>query len=149
MSKLNTPITPCLWFDNQAKEAAAFYCSVFHNASIKSSSELMVSFELEGTSFVALNGGPKFKFTEAISFQLLCEDQREVDYYWDALTSNGGKESMCSWCKDQFGLSWQVIPKRFVELMSTGTTEQVQRVTQAMLKMSKLIVADLEKAYQG
>tara|TARA_B100001971_G_C17922991_1_gene398749 strand:- start:101 stop:556 length:456 start_codon:yes stop_codon:yes gene_type:complete len=147
MSKLKTPITPCLWFDNQAKEAAEFYCSIFPNSRITSTSPLIASFNLDGNSFVALNGGPKFKFSEAISFQVICEDQDEVDFYWDAFTKHGGEESMCSWCKDKFGLSWQVIPKRFLELMSSGNSFQVQRVTEAMLKMRKLIISDLEHAF--
>ncbi|WP_258098228.1 VOC family protein [Marinoscillum pacificum] len=149
MSKLQTPIIPCLWFDNQAKEAAEFYCSIFPNSKITSSSPLIASFELDGNSFVALNGGPKFKFSEAISFQILCDDQQEVDFYWNAFTQNGGEESMCSWCKDKYGLSWQVIPKRFLELMSSGNSFQVQRVTETMLKMKKLIIADLEAAYNS
>ena len=147
MSSLQTPIIPCLWYDNKAKEAAVFYCSLFKNSKIKSSSDLVVEFELDGHPFIGLNGGPKFNFTEAVSFQVLCENQEEVDFYWEAFTSDGGKESMCSWCKDKYGLSWQIIPKRFLELMSTGTVDQVQRVTQAMLKMRKLIISDLEKAF--
>ena len=148
MSELkNTAIKPCLWFDNQAKEAAAFYCSVFPNSRIISSSDILVEFELNGMAFTGLNGGPRFNFTEAVSFQILCDDQKEVDHFWDAFTTDGGEESMCSWCKDKYGLSWQVIPKRFIEMMSTGTPEQVQRVTQAMLQMKKLIVADFEKVF--
>lgn len=147
MSQIQSNIKPCLWYDNQAKEAAEFYCSIFPNSKIISASNLLVDFELNGMPFAGLNGGPKFKFNESVSFQVFCEDQAEVDHLWDSLTADGGAESMCSWCKDKYGLSWQIIPKRFIEMMSTGTPEQVQRVTEAMLKMRKLIIADFEKVF--
>lgn len=141
-------ISPFLWFDYQGREAAKFYCSIFENAVIHSESELVVEFELEGLRFTALNGGPRYQFTEAISFQVFCEDQEEVDHFWNSFVAEGGEEQMCGWCKDRFGLSWQVIPKRFVELMGTGTEEQNQRVMDAMLKMKKMIVSDLEAAFE-
>ena len=148
MSQLITQrITPYLWFDHQAKEAAGFYCSVFENSKIISSSDLAVEFELDGMQFMALNGGPRFKFTEAISFVVLCKDQAEVDYYWDSFVSNGGQEDMCSWCKDKYGLSWQVIPVRFLEMMKTGNPDQVKRVFDLMLTMRKLVVEEFEKVF--
>jgi predicted 3-demethylubiquinone-9 3-methyltransferase (glyoxalase superfamily) len=105
---------------------------------------MVVEFELEGLQFMALNGGPRYKFTEAASFLVLCENQQEVDHFWNALTSDGGEESMCGWCKDRFGLSWQIIPRRFMEIMKTGTPEQVQRVMKVMMPMRKLIIEDFE-----
>ena len=140
-------ITPYLWFDNQAKEAARFYCSLFKNAQITSESDMIVEFELEGMKFIALNGGPQYTFTEAISFFVLCEDQEEVDYFWNAFTTDGGQEGRCSWCKDKFGVSWQIVPQRFIEMMETGTPEQIQRVMEVMMPMNKMIVADFENAF--
>lgn len=148
MSKIQK-ITPYLWFDSQAKEAADFYCSIFKNSKVNSSSELIVEFELDGMQFIALNGGPRHKFTEAISFVVYCDDQEEVDYFWSSFVSNGGREDMCSWCKDRYGLSWQIIPISFMEMMKTGTPRQVKQVTEAMLKMRKMIIADFEKAFNA
>ncbi len=142
-------ITPCLWFDHQAKEAAEYYCSLFKDSRITSSSEIVTEFDLEGYHFMALNGGPKFNFTEATSFVIYCEDQEEVDHFWNHFVGDGGEESLCSWCRDKYGLSWQVIPKRFIEMMTTGTPDQVRRVTDAMLQMRKMIVEDFEKAFRG
>ena len=148
MATLNAQkITPYLWFDNQAGEAAEFYCSLFQNAQVISSSGIIVEFELEGMQFIGLNGGPKYTFTEAISFMVLCDDQAEVDHFWENLTADGGKESPCGWCKDKFGLSWQIVPKRFLEMMQTGTPDQVQRVMDAMMPMHKMIVSDFENAF--
>ncbi len=141
-------ITPYLWFDKQAEEAAEFYCSIFKNSKIISVSDPIVEFELEDLQFMALNGGPQFKFTEAISLFVLCEDQEEVNYLWNALIADGGEEGMCGWCKDQYGLSWQIIPKRFMEMMQTGSAQQVQKVTEAMMKMKRMIVEDFEKAFK-
>lgn len=142
-------ITPYLWFNNQAQEAANFYCSVFPNSKITSDGGMLIEFELDGTNFIALNGGPQFKFNEAISFYVLCEDQEEIDRLWNVLTADGGSEGRCSWCKDKFGVSWQIVPKRFVEMMKTGTPEQTQRVIAAMMSMSKMIIADFEKAFNN
>ncbi len=157
-------ITPFLWFDNQAEEAAKFYTSIFKNSTIKGDDEYLesaeevagkpagsvmtVSFELDGQEFIALNGGPNFKFTEAVSFMIDCKDQEEVDYYWERL-SEGGEESQCGWLKDKFGLSWQVVPKALGELMGDPDKEKADRVMAAMLKMKKIIVADLQKAYDN
>jgi predicted 3-demethylubiquinone-9 3-methyltransferase (glyoxalase superfamily) len=140
-------ITPYLWFENQAQEAAAFYCSIFKNSKIHSSNPSIVEFELDGCAFIALNGGPQFQFNEAVSFYVLCEDQAEVDYLWTSLTGNGGEEGNCSWCKDRFGLSWQIVPKRFIEMMKTGRPEQTKAVLTAMMKMQKMIIADFEQAF--
>lgn len=140
-------ITPYLWFDNQAKEAAEFYCSIFDNSKVTSDGGAIIEFELDGTNFIALNGGPEFKFNEAVSFYVLCDDQEEVDRLWNRLTSNGGSEGNCSWCKDKYGVSWQIVPKRFIEMMKTGTPEQMQRVIGAMMKMNKMIIKDFEKAF--
>jgi len=142
-------ITPYLWYDNQAREAAEFYCSVFKNSTITSVSDMIVEFELEGLKFMALNGGPQFKFTEAVSFLVLCSDQAEVDHFWNNFTKDGGAESMCSWCKDKYGLSWQIVPARFMEMMKTGTPDQTKNVMDAVLSMKKIIIADLETAFDA
>ena len=141
-------IKPYLWFDHQAAEAAKFYCSLFPHAKIISRSEMIVEFELEGMRFMALNGGPKYPFTEAISLFVLCEDQAEIDHLWNNLTRDGGQESSCGWCKDKFGLSWQIVPKRFMEMMETGSPAQTQKVIETMMPMNKMIVADFEQAFQ-
>lgn len=135
---------PCLWFDNQAREAADFYCSIFPNSKIVHDSGMVVNFELNGQFFMGLNGGPRFNFTEAVSFVIPCKDQAEIDHYWYKLTADGGEESMCGWCKDKFGLSWQVIPAILGELMSDP--ERGQRVMQAFMKMRKFDIAALQNA---
>lgn len=147
MAHITQKISPYLWFDNQAKEAAEFYCAIFNNSQILSASDLIIEFELERMRFMALNGGPRYKFNEAISFMVYCENQEEVDHFWHHFVDDGGKEDMCAWCKDKYGLSWQIVPTRFIEMMKTGTPEQVQRVTAAMLKMKKLVITDLEEAF--
>lgn len=141
-------ITPFLWFDSQAEEAAKFYCSVFQNSKILFASPMVVTFELEGQRLMALNGGPRFKLTEAFSLFISCKDQQEVDYFWEKLTQ-GGEESMCGWLKDKYGLWWQVIPDALGELMSAQDAERAQRVMQAMLKMRKIDVGVLQQAYNG
>jgi predicted 3-demethylubiquinone-9 3-methyltransferase (glyoxalase superfamily) len=150
-------ITPNLWFDTEAEEAANFYCSVFKNSRILNTTRytenapreagmvMTVDFELDGQRFTGINGGDNFKFDEAISFLINCEDQAEVDYYWDKL-SEGGEESQCGWLKDKYGLSWQVVPAGMDALFSGDDPERAERAMQAMLKMSKLDVAELEKA---
>ena len=140
-------ITPYLWFNNQAKEAAEFYCSIFDNSKVTSNGGIIVEFELDGTNFIALNGGPQFKFNEAVSFYVLCDDQEEIERLWHTLTSNGGSEGNCSWCKDKYGVSWQIVPKAFIDMMKTGTQEQTQRVIGAMMKMRKMIIKDFEEAF--
>ena len=142
-------ITPFLWFDTQAEEAMNFYVSIFKNSKVLSTSPQSVSFELDGQEFIGLNAGPRFKFNESISFFVNCENQAEVDELWNKLTADGGEESMCGWLKDKFGLWWQIIPKQLGELMGDPDPEKSQRVVQAMLKMQKIIVADLQKAYDG
>lgn len=142
-------ITPYLWFDDQAQEAAEFYISVFPDSGILTRSPLITEFKLADQKFMALNGGPKFKFNEAISFFVLCQDQNEVDYYWNKLTRDGGEESMCSWCKDKFGLSWQIVPKQLMEYLGSPQREKANKAMQAMLKMRKIIIADLEAAFQS
>jgi len=142
-------ITPFPWFDNQAEEAMNFYCSIFKNSKILSVSPSSVNFELEGQEFIGFNAGPAFKFNESISFFVDCKDQAEVDYFWNALTADGGEESMCGWLKDKFGLSWQIVPKQLGKLMGDPDPEKSTRVRDAMLKMQKIIVADLQKAYDG
>ncbi len=148
MSQLQK-ITPFLWFNNQAKEAAEFYCSLFKNSKILSASNLVVEFELDGMKISALNGGPQFKFTEAVSFLIHCDGQEEVDYFWNNLTADGGKESQCGWCKDKYGLSWQIVPQQFMNMMKSGNPEKSQKVMTAMLKMKKFIIADLESAFNS
>jgi predicted 3-demethylubiquinone-9 3-methyltransferase (glyoxalase superfamily) len=148
-----------LWFDQKAKEAAAFYCSVFPNSKITHVSTIsgvptpsgdcdIVSFELSGQPFMAISAGPMFKFNEAISFLIPCETQEELDYYHEKLSTDPSAEQ-CGWLKDKFGLSWQVWPRAMGEMMEKGTPEQVARVTQAMLTMKKFDIAALEKAYKG
>jgi len=150
-------ITPCLWFDTEGEEAAEFYTSVFPNSRMLEVSRygeagprpagtvLTVEFELDGQHFTALNGGPEFTFDEAISFQVTCEDQDEVDYYWNTLTA-GGEESQCGWLKDKFGVSWQIVPTALPDLLGDPDPEKAQRVMQAMFGMKKLDIAALEAA---
>jgi predicted 3-demethylubiquinone-9 3-methyltransferase (glyoxalase superfamily) len=135
---------PCLWFDGQARAAADFYCTIFPNSKIVSDSGLVVNFELNGQFFMGLNGGDNFKFNEAVSFVIPCKDQTEIDHYWYKLTSDGGEESMCGWCKDKFGLSWQVVPAILGELMSDP--QKGPRVMQAFMKMRKFDIAALQNA---
>ena len=153
-------IAPFLWFDTQAEEAANFYVSVFKNSKLgkiaryseagpgPAGSAMTVAFELDGLAFTALNGGPYFKFTEAVSFVISCADQAEVDHYWDRLLE-GGSASQCGWLKDKFGLSWQVVPTRLSELASDPDSAKVARVMGAMMKMIKLDIATLEAAARG
>jgi predicted 3-demethylubiquinone-9 3-methyltransferase (glyoxalase superfamily) len=153
-------ISPFLWFDNQAEEAMVFYTSIFKNSKVGSVSRygdagpgpkgsvMVASFELDGMPFTALNGGPMFKFTEAISFYVNCDSQEEVDYYWDKLSA-GGSPSQCGWLKDKFGLSWQIIPSALPKLLSDPDRAKANRVMQAMLQMKKIDVAALQKAAAG
>lgn len=148
-------ITPFLWFDTQAEDAMNFYVSLFKNSKVKDISRdpdgrvFSVSFELDGQEFIGLNAGPQFKFNEAVSFYVNCEDQAEVDYFWNALTAEGGEESMCGWCKDRYGLWWQIIPQQLGKLMGDPDPVKSKQVMDAMLKMKKIIVADLQKAHDG
>jgi predicted 3-demethylubiquinone-9 3-methyltransferase (glyoxalase superfamily) len=159
-------ITPCLWFDGQAEEAANFYTAIFKNSRIthvshygeagqeihggKPGSVLTVAFELDGQSFTALNGGPSFKFNEAISFQIECATQEEIDYYWERLGAGGPPEAQqCGWIKDKFGVSWQVIPAILSDLMSGPDPKASDRTMSALLKMKKLDIAALQRAYAG
>jgi len=145
MAKVSAPkIAPCLWFDDNAQEAVKFYTSVFPRSKIVELHPVMSTFEIEGLRVMALNGGPAFTFTEAVSFHLSCKDQAEVDYYWRALTADGGSEGQCGWLKDRFGLSWQIVPEVLAELMSDPG--KAGKVMQALLRMNKLVVADLKKA---
>ena len=132
---------PCLWFDGQAKAAAEFYITIFPNSKITTDTGLVVIFELNGKRFMGLNGGPKFKFNESVSFVIPCEDQEEIDHYWDKLTADGGQESQCGWLKDKFGLSWQVVPANLGELMSQPGKSQ--KVMEAFLKMKKFDIETL------
>lgn len=141
---MNNQIYPCLWFDGNAKAAADFYCSVFKDAKILTSTSMVVLFELNGNRFMGLNGGSQFTFSEAISFVINCDTQEEIDYYWEKLIAEGGRESMCGWLKDQFGISWQVVPSMLGELMSDH--KRSGRVMQAMMKMRKISIKTLEDA---
>lgn len=140
---MNNEISLCLWFDGQAKEAAEFYCSVFENSKITSENPMMVTFELNGRKMMGLNGGPKFKFNEAASLVVTCENQEEIDYYWTKLTE-GGVESQCGWLKDKYGLSWQIVPTILGKLVSDP--EKGQRVVQAFMKMKKFDIQSLLNA---
>jgi len=157
-------IVPCLWFDTQAEDAARFYCTVFENSRITeisrygeegyeihgkpAGSVMAVAFELDGQKFIAMNGGPLFTFDEAVSFQVHCEDQAEVDYYWAKLTA-GGEEHPCGWLKDKFGLSWQVVPTVLYEMLTDKDYAASQRVMKAFLKMKKYDIAALKRAFEG
>lgn len=158
-------ITPCLWFDTQAEEAARFYTGIFPNSKIvaitrypeagqevhgkPAGSVMTVLFELDGQTFTALNGGPHFKFTEAVSFQIECETQEEIDFYWEKLGAGGDPEALqCGWLKDRFGLSWQVIPKGMEKMYEDSSSSAAQRVMNAMLEMKKLEIDQLERAYE-
>jgi predicted 3-demethylubiquinone-9 3-methyltransferase (glyoxalase superfamily) len=157
-------INPCLWFDTEAEEAARFYCSIFKNSKVgtisrygnegkeihgkEAGSVMAVEFELDGQRFAALNGGPQFKFSEAISFQIHCGDQKEVDYFWAKL-SKGGEEGPCGWLKDKYGLSWQVVPEILFEMLVDPDRAKSQRVTKAFLQMKKFDIAALKRAYAG
>ena len=151
-------LTPCLWFDGKAEDAANFYVATFPDSEITdiqrwgeggmapAGTVLTVSFRLGDMEFTGLNGGPEFSFTEAVSFQIDCESQEEVDYFWNTLIAGGGEESQCGWLKDKFGLSWQVIPRRLMELLADPDPGRAQRAMQAMLQMRKIEVAKLEEA---
>jgi len=139
-------ITPFLWFDSQAQEAAAFYVSLFGDSRIVSTNPMMTVFELSGREFMALNGGPRFSFTEAVSLYVHCQDQAEVDRLWNALTADGGSESRCGWLKDRYGLSWQIIPDALPRHLSDPDRAKADRVMQAMLKMRRIVIADLDAA---
>jgi predicted 3-demethylubiquinone-9 3-methyltransferase (glyoxalase superfamily) len=157
-------ITPFLWFDDQAEEAVNFYMSIFKDsksgrifryseeASEKTGqpvgSVLTIEFEIQGQKFVALNGGPLFKFNESVSFVINCETQEEVDYFWEKLTTNGGEESACGWVKDKFGLSWQVTPIVLIDMLNDSDQEKSERVMQAMLQMKKIDIKALKDAYE-
>ena len=158
-------ITPMLWFDGKAEEAANFYVSLFKNSKIgdtlrydeasaqaaggKVGSVLTIEFELEGQKFVGLNGGPQFKFTEAVSFVINCETQEEVDKFWNKLTADGGQESQCGWLKDKYGLSWQVTPTILMEMQKDKNPAKAKAVMEAMLKMKKIDIPTLQKAYDA
>lgn len=154
------PITPCLWFDSNADEAVDAYLSIFPNSRRlneekygpdgpgEEGTTLLITFELDGSPFMALNGGPHFQLTPAVSFMVTCADQEEVDHYWDRLLE-GGREMQCGWLTDRFGVSWQIVPARLAELMTALDAEAAQRVYRAMLKMVKLDVAELEAAAEG
>ena len=155
------PITPFLWFDTQAEDAANFYVSIFKNSRILNVSRygeggpgpkggvMTIQFELNGQPFIALNGGPQFKFTEAVSFSAQCETQEEIDSYWTKLTAGGGQEGPCGWLKDKYGLSWQVTPTILGELLSDPDPQKSKRAMEAMLKMKKIEIEPLQKAYEG
>jgi predicted 3-demethylubiquinone-9 3-methyltransferase (glyoxalase superfamily) len=158
-------ITPFLWFDDQAEEAAKFYTSIFKNSKIgkithygeagekaagrPKGSVMTVELELEGEKFTALNGGPEFKFNESISFVVNCDTQEEVDYFWEKLTAGGGQEIFCGWLKDKFGLSWQVVPTVLIEMLQDKDHEKSERVMKAMLQMQKIDIKALKDAYAG
>jgi predicted 3-demethylubiquinone-9 3-methyltransferase (glyoxalase superfamily) len=163
MSLQKQKIQPFLWFDTQAEEAAKFYCSLFKNSSILQvsrygenapggatpGSAMTVQFDLDGLQFLALNGGPMYKFSEATSFLIMADTQEEIDKLWEGLTTEGGKEGPCGWLKDKFGLSWQVTPPILGKYLSDGDKEQAGRVMKAMLGMKKIVIDELEAAYQG
>ncbi len=155
-----TKITPFLWFDTQAEAAAKFYASIFKNSKVgkitrygeagpgPAGSVMTVEFELDGHPFIGLNGGPQFKFTEAISFTVDCQTQDEVDHYWTKLSA-GGEEGPCGWLKDKYGLSWQIVPSVLMKLLDDKDRAKANRAMQAMLKMSKLDIAGLQRAFDG
>ncbi len=141
-------IKPFLWYDTQAQEAANFYVSIFRNSKVTNAGPMSVSFELDGREFIAFNGGPHYKFTPAISLFVTCDTQAEVDQFWEKL-SEGGEKGRCGWLTDRFGVSWQIIPTALMELMGDDDEEKSNRVMQAMLKMSKIEIAELQRAAGG
>lgn len=143
---LANQIYPCLWFDGQAQEAAKLYCSIFKNSKIVEDNQMVVIFELNGRKFMGLNGGPQFKFNEAISLVIDCETQDEIDHYWDSLTADGGKEGQCGWLKDKFGMSWQIVPSVLPTLLKDPS--KAQQVMTAYMKMKKFDISVLKKAYE-
>jgi predicted 3-demethylubiquinone-9 3-methyltransferase (glyoxalase superfamily) len=164
--KVTQRFSPCLWFDDQAEEAVRFYSAIFKNSRVlkiarygkagyefhkkPEGSVMTIAFELDGQQFTALNGGPAFKFNEAVSLQVFCETQEEVDYYWKKLTEGGEeKAQQCGWLKDRFGISWQVVPTIVPELVGDPTSAKSQRAMQALLKMKKIVIGDLKRAYDG
>ena len=158
MQQTSQKITPCLWFDTQGEEAATFYTSVFKNSRIisvarygeagprEAGTVMTVVFELDGQQFTALNGGPEFAFNEAISFQIDCQSQEEVDEYWERLSADGGQEGPCGWVKDKYGVSWQVVPQELERLLADEDTGRAQRAMAAMLKMGKIDIAEVRRA---
>jgi predicted 3-demethylubiquinone-9 3-methyltransferase (glyoxalase superfamily) len=164
MATIKQKITPCLWFDTQAEDAAKFYTSVFENSRIKQISRygkagrevhgkepgsvMVVEFEIGGQSFIALNGGPHFKFNEAVSFQVMCDNQDEIDHFWSRL-SQGGQEGQCGWLKDRYGVSWQVVPSVLPELMTNADGAKSDRVMTAVMKMKKFDLETLRRAHAG
>jgi len=156
-----SPISPCLWFDSELEEAAAFYTGIFPNSSVghmarytdvgpgQPGKVMAGEFTLDGLTFRGINGGPEFRFSEAVSFSVTCADQAEVDHYWAALTAGGGEESVCGWLKDRFGLSWQIVPAILSDLMQNGDGERSNRVMAALMQMTKLDIAALRCAYDG
>ena len=141
---MTNQIYPCLWFDGQAQAAAAFYCSVFKNSKITADNQMVVTFELNGKKFMGLNAGPQFKFNEAVSFVVDCETQEEIDFYWEKLTANGGSEGQCGWLKDQFGVSWQIVPAILPKLLSDPS--KAQKVVQVYMQMKKFDIEKLKNA---
>lgn len=151
-------ITPFLWFDKEAREAAKFYTTVFKEAKLKSPTQLtdtpsgtvdIITIELFGQNFTLMSAGPQFKFTEAISFVIDCHDQEEVDYYWEQLTSDGGEEGQCGWLKDKFGVSWQVVPRQLNELLSDPDPKKSEATMKEMLRMKKLVISELQQAHDN
>ena len=155
-------LTTCLWFDGRAREAATFYTSIIPNSSLqdnwiaptdtpgnKQGEEIVVNFTIFGQNFIALNGGPSFPHSEAISFQIPCADQSEIDKYWELLTKDGGQEGQCGWLKDKFGVSWQVTSPEMMKYLGGSDAEGSQRATQAMIQMKKIVLEDMRKAYLG
>lgn len=151
MTQNNTSniISPCLWCKDNALEKAEYYCSVFPNSKIISKHPAIVAFELNGNKFQALNGGVYFPYNESISFTIPCKDQVEVDHYWDTFIQDGGKAQDCAWLQDKYGMRWQIVPNRLAELMMDTDRVKANKVMQAMMKMQKIIIADLEMAYNS
>jgi predicted 3-demethylubiquinone-9 3-methyltransferase (glyoxalase superfamily) len=164
MASIKQKITPCLWFDTEAEDAAKFYTSIFDNSRIRhisrygkagrevhgkeAGSVMVVEFEIDGVVFTTLNGGPQFKLDEAVSLQVMCETQAEIDYFWGKLSA-GGKEGPCGWLKDKFGLSWQIVPSALPQMMTDADGAKAARIMNAVLKMKKFDIATLEQAYAG
>jgi predicted 3-demethylubiquinone-9 3-methyltransferase (glyoxalase superfamily) len=141
---MSNPLSVCLWFEGQAKEAAEYYSSIFKDSKIKQTNEWVTVFELNGNELMALNGNSQFQFNDSMSLMINCDTQEEIDHYWNSLTASGGSENMCGWLKDKYGVSWQVIPKKIGQLLADP--EKRDRVMEKVMKMKKLILADLESA---
>jgi predicted 3-demethylubiquinone-9 3-methyltransferase (glyoxalase superfamily) len=147
--QLNKPIIPCLWCKDNALDKVKYYCSIFPNSKILIEHPVIINFELNGNRFQALNGGNEFEYNESISFNITCQDQAEVDHYWNRFVNDGGKPLDCTWCQDKYGMRWQIVPERLYEFIRDPDPVKVEKVMRAIMKMQKIIITDIEAAYNS